>query len=150
MVFKKAIASVLIITFSLLICYPASSSQSIKQGEKAPYDGRIFTQEETKEILIRLDQLEQFKKENKLLLEKIEALQEKIGLLEKQNEVLQQNIELYKQQLQVLETMKEQYRELWRQVDEDLLKKEKGMSPEMRAGIYTLLVVLGMFIGAIK
>jgi len=148
MVFRKCIG--LIITFSLLIHYPVCASQSIRQGEKAPYDGRIFTQEETKQLLIRLDQLEQFKKENELLKEKIEALEEKIGLLQKQNGILQENIKLYKQQLQVLETMKEQYRELWRQVDEDLLRKEKGLSPEMKAGIYTLLIVIGMFIGAIK
>lgn len=138
----------LIIMLIILNPYLAFASEAIKAGEKAPFDGRIFTVEETNQLLLKLDLLERTLEENALLKQKIEALEEKNKALEQQKEVLLKSIELYKQQFLTMEQLQQRYEALWDEADKLLMQKEKRtMSTELRAGLYAAIFILGCFLG---
>jgi len=146
---KKYLSIATVICFSVFVLtMPTFASQSIKAGEPSPYDGRVFTREETQQLLLKLDLLDKSLKENALLKEKIEALEEKNKALEEQKKILLKQIELYKESLLTTEQLQQKYEHLWRIADEMLMKKEKQPSVALQSGIYAALFILGCFLGA--
>jgi len=138
----------IILCFSVVMLgVPVFASQSIKAGEKSPYDGRVFTKEETQQLLLKLDLLDKSLEENTLLKEKIKALEEKNKALEEQRDILLKQIQLYKESLLTTEQLQKKYEELWKIADKMLTKKEKQPSVAMQSGIYAALFVLGAFLG---
>lgn len=130
---------------ALLVALPIFASQPIEKDEIAPFSGRIFTAEETKSLLLKLDQLENLLQEKLLLEQKIQALEEKVTLLQEQRSALLNQVELFEESLALQEKIQERYENLWRIADEMIIETKPSVA--LQSGIYTSILVVGILLG---
>ena len=82
--FSRGLATRLFTTIIFLILIASSTitceaSEKIKKGQKSPYSGRIFSEEETQMLMENLLELEHLREENSLLKEELVGTQDLVA-----------------------------------------------------------------------